>query len=179
MALLGAVTAGAATSAPAGAEGDRPSLDDVEAAYLYNFGRFVRWPAGTAQGPLLICIAGQDAFEHTMARLVAGEQVNGRPLAVKSLDHVQDAGTCSILFVGGSERQLTDGYLEATSGRAVLTVGDAPDFLLRGGIIQFVLESDHVRFAVNLDAANRSGLALSSELLKVAVRVTGGPGGWR
>jgi len=57
----------------------------------------------------------------------------------------------------------------------VLTVSDAPDFLKYGGMIQFVSEDNRVRFAVNLDAVNRTHIVLSSELLRVASSVTGGP----
>ena len=46
-----------------------------------------------------------------------------------------------------------------------------PQFAKRGGMIQFVMDGDRVRFLVNLSAAERSGLTLSSELLKVAVSV--------
>lgn len=53
----------------------------------------------------------------------------------------------------------------------VLTVSDAPDFVDRGGMLQFVVQDDKVRFLVNLGAAERAGLSLSSELLKVAVSV--------
>ena len=154
----------------------RPSLDEVEAAYLYNFGKFVRWPGNAGQGPVLICVAGPDPLAQTVRKLVLGEQIDGRPLQVRVLDGTEEASSCSILFVGALERQHEDEYLAATAGKPVLTVGDAPDFLARGGILELLLVGDHVRFSVNLNAANRNGLSLSSELLKVAIRVTGLPG---
>jgi hypothetical protein len=54
---------------------------------------------------------------------------------------------------------------------SVLTVSDLPEFTQRGGMVQFVSEGDRVRFEVNLATAERAGLILSSELLKVAVNV--------
>jgi hypothetical protein len=160
---------------PAAAE--RPLPDQVEAAYLYNFGKFVRWPATVSQGPLVLCVAGQDTIHQFLGSMIDGERINGRSLQVKLLKEAQDAGSCSILYVGAGERDRLDAYLGAASGKAVLTVGEAPDFLSRGGIIQFVLSGDHVRFSVNLNAAHRNNLQLSSELLKVAVSVTGKPAG--
>ncbi|MGA7885815.1 MAG: YfiR family protein [Acidobacteriaceae bacterium] len=154
---------------------ERASSDQVEAAYLYNFGKFVRWPATASQGPMVLCVAGEDNVDQFLARMVEGEQIDGRPLQVKALGGADDAGRCSILFVGPGERERVGSYLGAASGKPVLTVGEAPDFLSRGGIIQFVLNDDHVRFSVNLNAAHRNSLQLSSELLKVAVSVTGEP----
>lgn len=153
----------------------KPSRDDVQAAYLYNFGKFVRWPQGEARGPILVCVAGQDPFGETIGRLTAGEQINGRTLEVRNLEHPEAAASCSILFVGAAERDREDSFLAATAGKPVLTVSDAPDFLEHGGMIQFQLVDDHVRFSVNLGAANHCGVGLSSELLKVALRVTSGP----
>jgi hypothetical protein len=58
-----------------------------------------------------------------------------------------------------------------------LTVSDIPQFSQRGGMIQFVLEGNRIRFEVNLTATRRAGLSLSSELLKVATAVRRNPAG--
>ncbi|MGB6131192.1 MAG: YfiR family protein [Acidobacteriaceae bacterium] len=158
------------------AEAERPSSDDVEAAYLYNFGKFVRWPQVAAQGPLTICVAGRDSMSQEIVRLVAGETIQGRPLEVRTPDRAERVEGCSILFIGSPDSDRLNEFLSATSGKPVLTVGDAPDFLARGGMIQFVMVEDHVRFSVNLAAATHSSLQLSSELLKVALRVQAQPG---
>lgn len=173
LAVLVTIAAVCAANLPEAAIAEGPSPDQVEAAYLYNFGKFVRWPVSTAHDPLTICIANQNGMRRMAARLVQGEQIGGRALQVRSLDSSAGAGTCSILFIGGVQRELLDEYLSASAGKPVLTVGDAPDFLERGGIIQFALAQNHVRFSVNLNAARRNHLQLSSELLKVAIQVTG------
>lgn len=173
--LLALIWMLSAANARDAAEAERPSQDDVEAAYLYNFGKFVRWPPLAAQGPLTICVAGRDAMSQEIARLVAGETIEGRSLEVRTPDRAERVDGCSILFIGLPESGRANEFLSAASGKPMLTVGDAPDFLARGGMIQFVLVEDHVRFSVNLDAATHSNLQLSSELLKVALEVRGKP----
>ncbi len=179
--VLIAVAAGVREMPAVVADTDRASLGDVEAAYLFNFGKFVRWPGDPGHGPMLICVAGKDPFAQTVAHLVTGERLNDRPLQVRNLDRAEAVQGCAILFVGAGQRAQLDRYLSAAAGKPILTVGDSPDFLARGGIVQFVFEDDHVRFSVNLNAANRNGLALSSQLLKVAVSIVGnsGTGGTR
>lgn len=171
--VLGVLVVGGGATIPANAQ--KSSRDDVQAAYLYNFGKFVRWPDRAGNGPLVVCVAGQDSFRQAIEKLVTGEQIEGRPLEVRSIERPESAGGCAILFVGTPERARTEGFLAATAGKPILTVGDGPDFLARGGMIQFVLVEDHVRFSVNLEAANRNGVNLSSELLKVAMSVNGKP----
>jgi hypothetical protein len=174
--LLLTATAGVILASPPDrAVAQRPSQDQVEAAYLYNFGKFVHWPDSAAQGVLQICVVGQEQFEMVLTRLVAGEQINGRRLEARLLNQAQETQGCAILFVGAAQQTHLDEFLAATASRPILTVGDGSDFLAHGGILQFVMVEDHVRFAVNLNAANRNGLSLSSELLKVAVAVIGRP----
>jgi hypothetical protein len=174
--MLIAVALGATGTRLAVAATNRASLGDVEAAYLYNFGKFVRWPDDPAHDPMQICVAGKDPFAQTVAHLVTGERLNDRPLQVRNLERVEAVQGCSILFVGSGQHAQQDSYLAAATGKPILTVGESPDFLARGGIVQFVFEENHIRFSVNLNAANRNGLALSSQLLKVAVSVVGNPG---
>ena len=174
--LLACVAASAAVVAPVKTESQRASLDDVEAAYLYNFGKFVRWPEAAAGTPLVICIAGSDSFQEAVAHLVGDERIGGRDVQTRRVESRAAIPACSILFVDAEESDRLGTYLAAADGKPVLTVSDAPDFLDRGGIIQFVFDGDHVRFSVNLSAAGHNGLTLSSELLKVAVHVTGSQG---
>ena len=150
----------------------------VKAAYLYNFGKFVAWPDKGEMGkgqPFEICVLGEDPFGAALDTVVAGETISGKDVATKRITNPREIDDCRILFISSSEGgRLTDilGALDRTS---VLTVSDIPQFSQRGGMIQFVLDGSRVRFEVNLTKAEGAGLNLSSELLKVAVKVTRNP----
>lgn len=171
--LLASVVAAPAAVRSGSTEAQWALPDDVEAAYLYNFAKFVRWPEAGGRETLLICVAGSRSFAQTLTRLTSGESIDGRAMAVKFLPQKPKLQDCSILFISTAQRGQVDELLRAVAGRPVLTVSDSPDFLERGGVIQFLLIQSHVRFSVNLTAANRHGLDLSSELLKVATSVAG------
>ena len=146
---------------------------DVEAAYLYNFGKFVRWPADTDAGtaPFTICILGEDPFGQKLDMLIANESVQGRPIVAKRVAAASATEACQIVFLGSSEEPKLAKDLAELQKRPMLTVSNMPDFVERGGMIQFLQINNTVRFEVNLSSAQQSGLALSSELLKVAVTV--------
>jgi hypothetical protein len=150
---------------------------DIEAAYLYNFGKFVHFPANPSQTPLpfAICTLGQDALRGTLDSLVANESIQGRKVIARKLDSPGDASDCQIIFVGPSEDSRLQNVFATLRDKPVLTVSSIPTFLDRGGMIQFLVEDNRVRFAVNLNAAQQNGLELSSELLKLAVRVDSRP----
>ncbi len=166
-----------ASSAPQFAlENPRPTEYDVEAAYLFNFGKFVTSAkrVTSAQAPFAICVLGEDPFGPTLDKTTAGETISGRAVVDKRISRAQDAVGCSILYISDSEAERLGRILTTVKDAPVLTVSNLPGFLERGGMIQFVLENGRVRFQVNLSATQQSGLMLSSELLKVAIKVTRG-----
>lgn len=161
-----------AASAPT----SKPTEYQVKAAYLYNFGKFIRWPAATGKNnSFAICVVGRDPFGPTLDATLAGETIDGRKVIPLRLARAQDALECRILFISESESGRLNETLAALGKAGVLTVSDMPQFTQRGGMIQFVLEGDRVRFEVNLSAAQRVGLSPSSELLKVATTVRTAP----
>lgn len=152
----------------------KPSEYQVEAAYLYNFGRFVEWSAKGTTGQtsaFTICVLGEDPFGQALDATLAGETIGNQRLAARRISSPQMSGDCQILFISSSEGNRLNRIIEALDKSAVLTVSDIPEFSQRGGMIQFVLVEKKIRFEVNLSATQRAGLTLSSELLKVATVV--------
>lgn len=156
----------------------RPSQFDVEAAYLLNFGKFLHLSQESRalrRATFDICILGHDPFEQTIDQLAANDTIDGRSVRVVRVSQAFDARTCAIAFISAHEDASIRDALNVLNGADVLTVSDAPDFLMDGGMVQFVLQKDHVRFAVNLKAVEKTHLVLSSELLRVALYVNGEP----
>jgi hypothetical protein len=149
--------------APAHAQ-DVPLEYRVKAAYLFNFVKFVEWPAAAAAGPLTICVAGRNVFGDVLADTVSGETLDGRPLAVRVI--LEPDPGCHILFV--PRGAAVTAYLRSSRGLPMLTVGESPDFLAQGGLVNFVLEGGNVRFEIAVEAAERAGLRISSRLLRLA-----------
>lgn len=158
-------------AAMAGADARKDLEYQVKAAFLFNFAKFVEWPADAFAkpgDPLAICVLGKDPFGESLDQVVRGETVNGRPLVVRRPRQALEARGCQILFLAGLERQRQDEALAAVEGASILTVGEGDGFLASGGVIRFVLEQNRVRFDVNLAAAEASRLKLSSRLLSLA-----------
>jgi hypothetical protein len=152
----------------------KPTEYEVKATYLYNFSRFVEWPAQVAQAQsdsFAICVLGDDPFGAALKATIAQETVAGKSVVTKQVPAAQDAVSCRILFISSSEDKRLKEILASLGTASVLTVSDLSKFAQRGGMVQFVLEGNKVRFEVNSAVAQRAGLILSSELLKVAVNV--------
>jgi len=150
-----------------------PTESQVKAAYLFNFGKFVRWQADRPTTPdsFEICVLGKDPFGKVLEATVSGESIGDKKIAIAKPANIQEATTCSVLFISASEESRLAPILAVAQRSSVLTVSDIPQFAERGGIIGLVAQQDKIRFEVNRLAAQQSQLSLSSELLKVAMKV--------
>jgi hypothetical protein len=160
------------------AQQTKASEYEVKATYLYNFGRFVQWSRGVAAArgdSFPICIFGQDPFGSILDTLVSGESINGKAVVTKRVSNPKDALNCRVLYISVSEGSRLKEILATLDKSGVLTVSDIPQFSQRGGMIQFVIVGNRIRFEVNLTSAQDAGLILSSDLLKVAVAVRKSP----
>ncbi|MCU1286407.1 MAG: hypothetical protein JWO13_2757 [Acidobacteriales bacterium] len=153
----------------------------VKAAYLYNFGKFVSWPpAQTNDGDSFgVCVLGKDPFGSSLDATIANATVANKKIVAKRITSADEAVGCRIVFIGNSEAARLEKLLPSLNKMGALTVSDIPRFINRGGMIQFVLNENRIRFEVNLTPAETAGLTLSSELLKVAASVKriSAPGG--
>jgi len=148
---------------------------DLEAVYLYNFGKFVSWPAdsNSAAAPFSICTIGNQDFQAPLDAVTSNATLQGRKIVVRHLTSIATSDGCQILFLGESEAARLAKDLAAVRQKPILTVSDLPSFLAHGGMIQFVIQDKRVRFSVNLQPALLARLTVSSELLKVALSVQG------
>lgn len=150
----------------------------VKALCLYNFAKYVEWPAGSfpdANSPISIGVAGNDAFAETLKTVVKGKAINGRPIAIQTLKPGEEGRKCHIVFVSSSENKRLEEILRPVKSSPVLTVGEGEPFGQAGGIISLVIRSDKVRFDIDLAAASQARLQISSKLLGLADAVRGKP----
>jgi hypothetical protein len=143
----------------------------VKATYLYKFAPFVEWPAtafATPSSNFNLCVVGDDPFGDVLDRAVAGQQAGDHPIVVRR--SARAAPGCHILYAAGSSAQPLREILDAVRGTAVLTVTDQRQDSAKG-IVNLVVQENKVRFEIDDRAAMDSGIAISSKLLSLAVRV--------
>jgi len=155
------------------AESPQPGEYQVKAAFLYNFAKFVEWPARalpSTSPSMTLCVLGDDPFDRDLEQTVQGKTVGGRELVIKRFKVMQELTACHILFISASESRRLPQILAGLKGSHVFTVGDTEQFTELGGMINFVVQENKIRFEINVDAAERAALRLSSKLLKLAKR---------
>ena len=148
----------------------------MKAELLANFAAFVNWPAGTfpaTNSPVIIGVMGKDPFDQFLEKAVAARARHGRPIKLRRISSESEARECHILFVASSEKRRIRDLWPRLKGVPVLTVGESEEFLEQGGIINFLLKGQLVRFEISVKSAQAAGLRLDAKLLSVADSVRG------
>ena len=159
------VSPGAAAQSPVANE------YQVKAAFIYNFIRFVEWPAArfdSADAPYLVCVAGGNPFGTALDEVLADRTAGDRAIQTRSIEVIDPtASACHLTFVGAPERDI-GAAAAANNHPGVLTVGQGISFAESGGIIALTVADRKVRFAINIRRAEMAGLRISSQLLRLA-----------
>lgn len=144
----------------------------VKAAYIYNFCKFVTWPADaftTSDTTLSLCILGKNVFGDLFAP-VLDKPVQGRRLLIRNCAALTGAAGCQIVFVSASEKNRLDRILRSLAGSHCLSISDIEGFADRGGMVEFYEEAGRIRFKINLAAATRAGITFSSMIIEIATQ---------
>ena len=142
----------------------------IKAAFVYNFIKFVDWPSEAlpqSSDTINICVLRDDPFADALEAL-KGKAVKARRVAVRRIEPGRDLESCQVVFIGSSEAKRLPQVMESLQGMNVLTVGEMERFVELGGIINFFVQNNKVRFEINVNSAERAGLKLSSQLLSLA-----------
>lgn len=162
--------------------GQQPEFIDrepeIKAAYLYNFGRYVEWPAGVI-GPreFVIGVIGESPVITPLGIIAESKQVNGKAITVRRIRVEKDFKQCHLLFVpAGQDPKFVAAILKAASDTPTLIVGEQPDFALKQGHVGFYTAQNNVKFEINNQSAVKAGLKISAKLLSLGRIVGEKPG---
>jgi hypothetical protein len=159
-------------AAPAAWAQTNPSVQyQVKAAFLFNFARFIEWPAEAflnEKAPITLCVFGNDPFGSALDEIIRDQTINERGVLARRIMELADLKSCQIVFVSAREDKRLSDILNSLKGASALVVGETEGFAEAGGGIQFFLEDNKLRFAVNVDEVQKARLTVSSKLLALA-----------
>jgi len=149
---------------------------NVKAGFIYNFAKFVEWPPDAFENNNVmgLCFVSDNPMSDVLFKL-NDQTVSDKKIKVRKCEDDDSIEGCNIFYFGTMDKSYIQGKLTELNNRSVLTVGEIEGFAQMGGIINFFMEQKRLRFEVNVDAARKAGLKLSSQILMSAEIVKGGP----
>lgn len=145
----------------------------LKAACLYNFAKYVRWPQISPENledPIRICVVAPSPFGELFSAL-KNKTAQDRPVVATVISATTDPTTqgCHILFYPSSKLLQGTRLGGESKYLGILTVSEETG----NGIVMFVMKDGKLRFEIDLGKARASGLTISSQMLKLAIAVTG------
>jgi hypothetical protein len=156
------------------AQNSQPGKYQVEAAFIYNFARFVDWPTqafNDASSPMIIGVFGKNVFGNDLEQTISGKVIRGHSLQFTECASLAEATHCQVLFISASEKSHLSKIISGLGGASILTVSETDNFIAAGGMINLRIIDQKVRFEINNSAAKTAGLTISSKLLSLATTV--------
>jgi YfiR/HmsC-like len=153
-------------------------MEQIEAAFVYNFTKFIEWPPQSfadVSAPIVIGVLGDSPMVAALEEVVHDRKVNGHSIVVRTIYSVADARSAHVLFVSATQIPLWTQVQPAMESLPIVTIGESPSFGKNGGTITFVPQDDKVRFEIDMSAAERSGVKISAQLQKLAAAVRRAP----
>lgn len=168
---------------------------DVKAAFIYNFMKFIEWPADKKEdptSPMMIGILGNNPFGQSFQPLL-DKTIRGRAIQLVEIPSYQTFldkshnkqgdfnayrkkythmfQQCDILFICQSEKDVFNSLLPLAQNQSILTVSDITGFSETGGMIGFVTEKKKIRFEINLSVVTQEQIKIRSQLLGLARKI--------
>jgi len=146
---------------------------ELKAGFLYNFAKYVEWPAASfekADSPIRIGVVGADPFGAVLDRTLKDRTAQERKFEIVRFTEPEDLQSCHILFIPRTEKRRDD-ITRKIEGWATLTVGESAGFAATGGIVNILIEKEKPRLEINPEAAELAKLKIQARLLKLATLV--------
>ena len=174
--VFACTTIGFVTASPARGQGQGIDREyTLKAAYLYKFATYIQWPQRAfrdAASPFVIGILGPDPVGADLRKIAKVKQIDGRKIEVRNFKQAKEVRDCHILFMSRDvESAAQQAAIKLLSGRNILFVGETPDFLKHGGVIDFVIQGNRIRVYISKSAYQRESLEISARLLRIATIV--------
>ncbi len=153
-----------------GEENDAISLENkIKAVFVYNFTKYIEWVDDDTTDSFEIGIIGDSDIIFPLQEIAEKALVNKRKIEVIHFQDIQDINSCNILYISASDADELRDILKKIDDRNILTISDSTGFALEGVAINFVIIDGKVKFEINISVINKTGLLVSSQLLRLAI----------
>ncbi|MEO1053442.1 MAG: YfiR family protein [Bacteroidota bacterium] len=166
--ILIALSFGNASAKANGELGER-SIQEIHSMMVYNFIKYIEWPAGSSNGEFVIGIIGDDEVFNTMKTWYGGKAVPGGQIIVKNYKNVDEIGNCQVLYVAANKSKAFSAIKDKIDGKSTLLVTNRDGLGAKGSCINFKLVNNKLKFELNKQAVAASKLKVSGRLAEMAI----------
>lgn len=149
----------------------------LKAHLIIKFADLIQWPENSSsmdpRSPFIIGIMDAPALASSLAEMTWSIKINEKKVKVITISDFSEIKNCHILFISELSSRKFYQALETIGNFPILTIGDSRDYEKKGIMINLFSTPDQQRlkFAVNCLAAKKTGISMTSKILKYAATV--------
>ncbi|ELR73071.1 putative transmembrane protein [Fulvivirga imtechensis AK7] len=156
-----------AFASPQNAKAQASSYEELQAAYIYNFAKYIRWPE--EQPTFVIGIVGDnEGILTVLTNVLKSKKIGGKPVEVGNVDKTDTLTQYHILYIPHTESKKVEGITQSLQGKSVLVVTER-DMIKKGASISFTVIDNKLRFKLNREVLQNARLIASEGLIKLAI----------
>jgi hypothetical protein len=150
------------------AQQEKP-IYEIHAQMMFNFVKYIQWPNETEPGDFVVGVMGDDDLLRTLEGWYSGKSKGAKKYVIKKLNSADEAGTCSVVYLGKSKNKEFDNIKTASAGKPILTITDSFNLGQKGSCINFKVIDGKLKFELNQATITSSSLKVSSALSSMAI----------
>ncbi|HAN76616.1 MAG TPA: DUF4154 domain-containing protein [Bacteroidales bacterium] len=146
-------------------------VEKFKAAYIYNFINYVEWPASFTGETFVIGVLGSTGVNANLQEISQKKTVRGKQIKIEIYKSFDEIGRCNILYIPASGSGKLEQAIATIGSANTLIISEKVGMLKKGSCINFIEDSDRLKFEINKANLLAKGLKYNPALEKLASNV--------
>jgi hypothetical protein len=149
---------------------ERP-MHEVYSMMVFNFVKYVQWPAGDNSKEFVIGVVGNNDIYNTLTTWYGGKAKGAKTYVIKKFKNASEVTDCQVIFIDNSKSNEFDPINSQVAGKGTLVVTNRNGLGSKGSCINFKTVDDKLRFELNQHAIEASNLKVAGALTSMAILI--------
>jgi YfiR/HmsC-like len=146
--------------------------EKFKALFMYNFTKYIEWPANLRQGDFVIDVLGNPALALELQTIASKLKVGTQNIVIKAVSSIDEIDNCHVLYISSGKSGQLGNALAKLNGKNALIITDKEGLALQGAGINYIMDGDKLRYEINRGNIEKKGLVVSNSLLTLGVAVS-------
>lgn len=142
---------------------------ELKAAFIYRFIDYVEWNKTNNLKMFEIAVLSESPITEMLIEIGRDKKAKNKNMDVREYYDLNDIDFCDILFVSKNYNSPIETVISKFGNKNILIITEQSGYCAKGAQINFLVLENKLKFEVNLNAAKRAGLKISSQLLEHAI----------
>ena len=149
--------------------GSPAQMQNYYPVFIYNFTRYIQWPASSQNGDFVIGVLGDCDIVPKLQKMTTTKKVGSQSIKLKVFNSVNEIGDCHMIFIPEKKSDKLGSVNSKIKGSATLVVTEKEGLAKAGSAINFIVQDGKLKFELNKGVAESANLKVSGDLSKLAI----------